>query len=542
MKHYWLASSFGLGLVTQLCPAPVSAEAIAPPERSPNPHPTSGDPSLVDNSVDITPQPEWSLAEQDFVSSAEVIPLEAITDESMAQVTSVSELTDVQPSDWAFQALKSLVERYGVLGGYADGTFRGDRPLTRYEFAAALDAVLDRLNDLISDQADNQLLREDFLTAEQLQATYGSALADLRDRTTDLDDRGQQLEYELFSATTKLQGQTVLAPTIGTADGGTLVAQTRLNLLTSFQGSDLLLTQLEMGNEDLDAIAREHNRGENLLGTQGILADGGGLEAIEGNLTPRIRRLYYSFQPVPSVAIAAGAKLVPSDFIDRNQFANNPAIDFSSSFFSNNPLIVQNPIDQAGGAGVAVSWQVGQLPLTLRSLYIAANAEQPQTGGLFGDRKQGSVELEYTPNSNIAVRLQYTSALINNTAIEAGGVNAEWLVNRTVGLFGRYGFGTYRGFNTVLGRDLELDPQTWALGGVLRNWLIPGTLAGFAVGQPFVESDLGNGTQTNYEVFYNLAINDHFSLAPTFMLVTDPNNNDDSNSIWQATVRTLFSF
>lgn len=542
MKHYWLASSFGLGLLTQLCPTPVSAEAIALPERSPSLHPGSGDPIVVDNSVDITPQPEWSLTEQNVVGSDEVIPLEATTDESMAQVTSVSELTDVQPSDWAFQALKSLVERYGVLGGYADGTFRGDRPLTRYEFAAALDAVLDRLNDLISDQVDNQLLREDFLTAEQLQATYGSALAQLRDRTEDLDGRGQQLEYELFSATTKLQGQTVLAPTIGTADGGTLVAQTRLNLLTSFQGSDLLLTQLEMGNEDLDAIAREHNRGENLLGTQGVLADGGGLEAIAGDPTPRIRRLYYSFQPLPQVAIAVGPKLVPSDFIDRNQFANNPAVDFSSSFFSNNPLIVQNPIDQVGGAGVAVTWQVGQLPLTLRSLYIAADAEQPQAGGLFSDRKQGSVELEYTPNSDIAVRLQYTSALINNTAIEAGGLNAEWSVNRTVGIFGRYGFGTYRGFNTVLGRDLELDPQAWALGGVLRNWLIPGTLAGFAVGQPFVESDLGNGTQTNYEIFYNLAINDHFSLTPTFMLVTDPNNNDDSNSIWQATVRTLFSF
>lgn len=542
MKHYWLASSFGLGLLHQLCPAPVSAETIAPPERSPNLHSVPGGSTLVDNLVESTPQPVWSVREQNFVGSAEVLPLEATTDESMAQVTSVSELSDVQPSDWAFQALKSLVERYGVLSGYADGTFRGDRPLTRYEFAAALDAVLAKLNDLISAQVDNQLLREDFLTAEQLQATYGSALVELRDRTEGLEDRGQQLEYELFSATTKLQGQTVLAPTVGTADGGNLVAQTRLNLLTSFQGSDLLLTQLEMGNADLDAIASEHERGENLLGTQGILADGGGLEAIVGDPSPQIRRLYYSFQPLPQVAIAVGPKLVPSDFIDRNQFANNPAVDFSSSFFSNNPLIVQNQIDQPGGAGAAVTWQIGKLPLTLRSLYIAADAEQPQTGGLFSDRKQGSVELEYNPNSDIAVRLQYTSALINNTAIEAGGLNAEWSVNRTVGVFGRYGFGTYRGFNTVLGRELDLEPQTWALGGVLRNWLIPGTLAGFAVGQPFVESDLGNGTQTNYELFYNLTINEHFSLTPTFMLVTDPNNNDDSNSIWQATVRTLFSF
>jgi hypothetical protein len=32
---------------------------------------------------------------------------------SMEQVTSVSQLGDVQPQDWAFQALQSLVERYG---------------------------------------------------------------------------------------------------------------------------------------------------------------------------------------------------------------------------------------------------------------------------------------------------------------------------------------------------------------------------------------------------------------------------------------------
>jgi hypothetical protein len=42
----------------------------------------------------------------------------------MAQVNSVSELVDVQPTDWAYQALKSLVERYGVVTGYPDGTFR----------------------------------------------------------------------------------------------------------------------------------------------------------------------------------------------------------------------------------------------------------------------------------------------------------------------------------------------------------------------------------------------------------------------------------
>ncbi|MGB3636575.1 MAG: iron uptake porin, partial [Rivularia sp. (in: cyanobacteria)] len=61
----------------------------------------------------------------------------------MSQVTNVNQLSDVQPTDWAFQALQSLVERYGCIAGYPNGTFRGNRAMTRYEFAAGLNACLD---------------------------------------------------------------------------------------------------------------------------------------------------------------------------------------------------------------------------------------------------------------------------------------------------------------------------------------------------------------------------------------------------------------
>ncbi len=70
--------------------------------------------------------------------------------QSMEQVTSVSQSSNVQPTDWAFQALQSLVERYGCIAGYPDGTYRGNRALTRYEFAAGLNACLDKVNELIA--------------------------------------------------------------------------------------------------------------------------------------------------------------------------------------------------------------------------------------------------------------------------------------------------------------------------------------------------------------------------------------------------------
>ena len=83
---------------------------------------------------------------------------------ALAQVTSVSQLSDVQPTDWAFQALQSLVERYGCIAGYPDSTFRGNRALTRYEFAAGLNACLDRVNELIATGGADGVNKEDLAT------------------------------------------------------------------------------------------------------------------------------------------------------------------------------------------------------------------------------------------------------------------------------------------------------------------------------------------------------------------------------------------
>jgi hypothetical protein len=42
---------------------------------------------------------------------------------SFAQVTSVSQLKDVQPTDWSYAAISNLVSKYGCVAGYPDGTF-----------------------------------------------------------------------------------------------------------------------------------------------------------------------------------------------------------------------------------------------------------------------------------------------------------------------------------------------------------------------------------------------------------------------------------
>ena len=163
----------------------------------------------------------------------------------MDQVTSVSQLSDVQPTDWAFQALQSLVERYGCIAGYPNGTFRGNRAATRYELAAALNACLDQISDRFATKADLE-------TVKALQEEFKTELATLKGRVDGLEAQTSTLEAQQFSTTTKLQGEAIFS---GIAAGGgaprngdsnaTASYRVRLNLVTSFTGKDTLITGLQ---------------------------------------------------------------------------------------------------------------------------------------------------------------------------------------------------------------------------------------------------------------------------------------------------------
>ncbi|MEN8447483.1 MAG: iron uptake porin, partial [Cyanobacteria bacterium J06555_13] len=121
------------------------------------------------------------------------------TSTEIAQVTSVSELSDVQPGDWAFTALQRLVEEYGCLEGYPDNTFRGNRALTRYEFAAGLNACLDVVLQLIGDGDLEELRR--------LQEEFAAELAVVRSQVDNLESDVAELEANQFSTTTKFSAQ-----------------------------------------------------------------------------------------------------------------------------------------------------------------------------------------------------------------------------------------------------------------------------------------------------------------------------------------------
>ncbi len=449
-----------------------------------------------------------------------------------AQVPLVGALTDVKPTDWAYQAVQAIVERYGFMKGDDTGQFRGNAPLTRYEFAAALAEVMQSIGPIASE--------EDLKTLRQLQGVYGEALDVVRSRLGNLEMRETTLSNTQFSTTTKFRGQSDQILTDGTSDSKmSVVSRIRLSLDTSFSGSDLLVMQLQAGNNGLDAVGLNQQRQGNRLSGAGTIANGGGLDAVSVDPSLRIRKLYYTVPLSKTIQLTVGSAIPPSDFIDRNTFANNSGQNFASSFFMNNPLIVQNPVERASGAGVAVQWLAAK-DITVRGLLAGAGGSDPQVG-LFRDPYQITLEGEYRlPIRSIILRGQYTNANVANGSVNAIGLNGEWMISRQAGAFGRIGLANYSGVRSGVGSEINGTPFTWAIGGILRNFVIPGSKAGFAIGQPFV-GVLGNATQTNAEAYFGLLINDRINFSPSVLYVMNP-DNQRAASIWQWALRMTFDF
>ncbi len=129
--------------------------------------------------------------------------------------------------------------------------------MTRYEFAAGLNACLDKVTELIKGTG-NLATKEDLASIQKLQEEFAAELATLRGRVDALEARTAELEANQFSTTTKLNGEVIFALT-GIAGGDdangkaadkttALGSRVRLNFDTSFSGKDLLRTRLQVLN------------------------------------------------------------------------------------------------------------------------------------------------------------------------------------------------------------------------------------------------------------------------------------------------------
>lgn len=115
-----------------------------------------------------------------------------------ATVVSVSELTDLQGDEWAYGAVQELVEKYDVLEGYPDGTYKGKKFSTRFELAAAIYDLATYFSDEIA------LDREDLAKLAKLLDEFSGEIKTLQGRV----DKLETAVNALGNRTTSLEART----------------------------------------------------------------------------------------------------------------------------------------------------------------------------------------------------------------------------------------------------------------------------------------------------------------------------------------------
>jgi Carbohydrate-selective porin, OprB family/S-layer homology domain len=477
----------------------------------------------------------------------------------MSQVTSVSQLTDVKPTDWAFQALQSLVERYGCIAGYPDKTYRGNRAMTRYEFAAGLNACMDRVNDLIAASTADMVKKQDLATLRKLQEQFAAELATLRGRVDGLESKVATLEKQQFSTTTKLNGEVVMG-LAGIATGQVAGAdvsrntvfgyRARLNFDTSFTGEDLLRTRIQAGNSGFtnDALGIPE-------GSLRMAANSGSAATIDA--------LLYQFPLGKNTTVTLEANAgAADDFVD----TLNPYLDGDGGSGALSHFATRNPIYYLlGGTGIGIKHAFSS-NLEVSAGYLAGSgtnsAANPIAGsGLFNGPYGLIGQITFKASDKFKIGATYVNSY-NTTFASAGNPTGSSLANPTANTSSNsFGLGASYQFspNFVLNANAgytktnvigtgDLDIWNWSVGLALPDLGKKGNLGGLIVGmEPKVTSATGGlaidrDTSLHIEGFYQYKLNDNISITPALIWLTAPNHDSTNSAAIIGAIRTTFTF
>jgi len=431
--------------------------------------------------------------------SADVVVAEPI---QLAQVTSVSELSDVQPGDWAFTALQRLVEEYGCLEGYPDRTYRGNRALTRYEFAAGLNACLDVVIQLIGGTDLDEVRR--------LQEEFAAELATIRGRVDGLETDVAELEANQFSTTTKLRGlfETNLVVPFDEAEGieeadATFEYRASLNFDTSFTGEDRLRMRLRAGDAP-GALA-------NTVGGLASSGSGGPGDNV------KLDDVYYSFPLGRRVsAIVAANSVVTDDFVtstivpfDGPSVADAGGPEFYDLY--------------EGGDALGVGANIAFTNNLILDLGYASNSGNINTdeGGIFND-------YSYIAQLNLLTDGVFDAAIAYIDGDTTADGTAEYTVAGLLNLdFGGFQIGGHYAYTPANG------------GGDLDSYMGGIAFGGFGL-YGGVSPDLDDDPLL-VEAYYDIAVNEFFSLTPALIYADNDSGSGQDDNVYGA-VRATFKF
>ena len=498
-------------------------------------------------------------------------------DNALGQLTNVSQLRDVSPTDWAYDALRSLVDRYGCISGFPDRTFRGDRPLTRYEFAAGLNSCLNQIERLIV--SSESVRPEDLQTIERLSQEFETELVTLTGRIDRLEGNVATLEDNLFSTTSKLTGEAVFSVghifTGDNASGEEIDSEVvfgnraRLAFNTSFTGEDLLFTQFTAGN--FPFLSEQTGTFE---GDLGLLADNGN----DLNLLVAL----YSF-PIDdrTTVVLEGFGGIAFDFADTISPLDyfNDSASGAISYFG-----VRNPIyNQVLGSGIGIRSELSD-SFEISAGYLAPNADDANPeNGLFNGAYSALGQVVFKPGDRLKLGLTYVNSynssdtfagsnLANiNTFLEGAvgetvpvtsnsyGIQASYALSDRFIIAGWGGYTTSRVLESVTGENGvsvsqgDQDVWNWAVTLAFPDLLKEGNLGGIVVGmEPKVTDSTVNvsgvadntdsDTSLHLEAFYQYQLNDNIAVTPGAVWITAPDHNSDNDDVVIGTLRTTFTF
>ena len=460
------------------------------------------------------------------------------------------------------------------MAGYPNGTYRGNRAMTRFEAAALLNACLDRVTEVTDE-------------LKRLMKEFEKELALPAGRVDGLEARVGELEATQFSTTTKLKGaayfvigansfggdakqgavDTLLgSPATTTKDkvttfrnggNGTKRADAaaalsgatsfnydlRLFLDTSFTGKDLLRTMLRSGNF-----------GSSAYGAGGYVGLDGMETAFEEGSPNNVvvNRLWYQFPIGDSFTATVGGRVRQDDMLAvwPSAYPADTVLDFFT--YAGAPATYNLALGSGGG----LSWESDDFSISAN--YVSTNGElsDPNVGGIATDGagSVGTVQIAYAPeNWGLAAAYNYSSE--NAGSLYAGngtplavlttgsgnnssvGVSAWWSPEEA-GWFPSFSAGW--GFNSITNDDStdfrSVDTQSWYVGLQWADAFMKGNTLGMAVGQPtFVTnidyrdaiSDQGISdfvADGNYawEFWYAFQVTDNITVTPAVYYLSRP--------------------
>lgn len=445
---------------------------------------------------------------------------------SKNQVTSVNQFTDVKPTDWAYQALSNLVEKYGCVAGYPNGSFKGSNAMSRYEAAALLNACLDRVTE---NTDELQKLIEEFK----------AELSALKGRVDGLDSKVGKLQAQQFSTTTKLKGEAsmILGGIPGYTNAGTKTGNTtfnydlRLSFDTSYTGQDLLRTRLRSGNFSTNPFASA---------LQPFNLD----KAVNFDSAVKVDRLYYTF-PVGS---AKNTKLTIGALVRNTEMAWLPTAYKSDVLDAYATIGTSGVYNKATGQGVGIQWQQkvakGKPFWMANANYVTASGGADSSKGVFNSESGASVlgQIGYkasnwgaafgyrygTQGSSVrdgngqAAALMANGQYSNSIALNAYWQPAKTGVMPSLSAGYAYNFVSDCSAGTTCNSSGggALSSKSWFVGLQWDNAFVKTNAAGIAFGQPSYASGQAQSSPWLVEWFYRIQATDNISITPTLFYGT----------------------